>query len=163
MWSDVLSLGLRVCEKCFHAFITLRPVDKMVKGGVSLVPSLLMGGQGALSRIVLRMLCGRGPLNLLLLAGPLDKVWKINLYQDCCYWFLGCARIETRLYPQIKGTGKSKASRATAGAQGRLSTNRGVRLAGGNRREVLQAVQFPLGCPGWFNMLMRGRGGRTSS
>lgn len=71
----------------------------MVKGGVSLVPSLLMWGQGALSRIALRMLCGLELLNLLSFAGPLDKLWKISLYQGFRYWFLGCARIETRLYP----------------------------------------------------------------
>lgn len=53
------------------------------------------------------MLCGLEPLNPLSFARPLDKLWKISLYQGSCYWFLGCARIETRLYPQIKGTDKA--------------------------------------------------------
>lgn len=50
------------------------------------------------------MFCGLEPLNLLSFGRPLDKVWKLNLYQGCCYWFLGCARIETRLDAKIKGT-----------------------------------------------------------
>lgn len=111
----------------------------MVGGGASLVPSVLTGPAAIPGTA--RWPGALDPWPLLAYGRPWDKVWKVRLCQRRCSWFLGCAGIDRRLDPEVKGTGEGPPlwlQGDPAPESGRESSRTGRDRDGkGNRREAL--------------------------